>query len=101
MPSKRLLGVAHRVAGTRAAQGWGLSQVGAVTLVAGLGHEGYPYVELFTGDSVPHPHPQRRRRGLGVEPMTAPPNALQSGTDLTRLEPGAATSTSWGLLALR
>ncbi len=61
--------------------------------------ESYPYVELFTGDSLPQP--QRRRRGLGVEPMTAPPNAFPSGTDLTRLEPGAATSTSWGLLALR
>lgn len=60
--------------------------------------DGYPYVELFTGDSVPDP--QRRRRGLGVEPMTAPPNAFQSGTHLTRLEPGGVTSASWGLQAL-
>ncbi len=30
--------------------------------------------ELFTGDSLPQA--QRRRRGLGIEPMTAPPNAI-------------------------
>ncbi len=45
--------------------------------------ESYPYVELFTGDSLPDS--QRRRRGLGVEPMTAPPNAFQSATDVVRL----------------
>jgi aldose 1-epimerase len=60
--------------------------------------ESYPYVELFTGDSLPDP--DRRRRGLGVEPMTAPPNALQSGTDVVHLEPGASTSASWGMRAL-
>ncbi|MDP9497591.1 MAG: aldose 1-epimerase family protein [Actinomycetota bacterium] len=60
--------------------------------------ENYPYLELFTGDSVPET--QRRRRGLGIEPMTAPPNAFQSGTDVQRLEPGEKTSASWGLRAL-
>jgi aldose 1-epimerase len=60
--------------------------------------ESYPYVELFTGDSLPDA--QRRRRGLGVEPMTAPPNAFQTGTDVQRLEPGASTSASWGVCAL-
>ncbi len=60
--------------------------------------ESYPYVELFTGDSLPDS--QRRRRGLGVEPMTAPPNAFQSATDVVRLEPGASTSASWGVRAL-
>ncbi len=60
--------------------------------------EGYPYLELFTGDSVPET--QRRRRGLGIEPMTVPPNAFQSGTDVQRLEPGEKTSASWGLRAL-
>lgn len=60
--------------------------------------ENYPYVELFTGDTVPDP--KRRRRGLGAEPMTAPPNAFQSSTDVARLEPGASSSASWGLRAL-
>jgi aldose 1-epimerase len=60
--------------------------------------ESYPYVELFTGDSLPDP--QRRRRGLGVEPMTAPPDAFRSGTDVQRLEPGTSASASWGIRAL-
>ena len=57
--------------------------------------ESYPYVELFTGDTVADPG--RRRRGLGVEPMTAPPNALATGTDVIRLEPGQTASSQWGL----
>ncbi len=60
--------------------------------------ERYRYLELFTGDSVPEA--ERRRRGLGVEPMTAPPNAFQSGVDVQRLEPGEQTSASWGVQAL-
>lgn len=60
--------------------------------------ERYPYLELFTGDTLPEPG--RRRRGLGVEPMTAPPNALATGTDVIRLEPGATTEAAWGLTAL-
>ncbi len=59
---------------------------------------GYRYLELFTGDSLPQA--QRRRRGLGVEPMTAPPNALQAGTDVQRLEPGQTSSASWGVRSL-
>ena len=33
--------------------------------------ESYPYLMVFTGD-----HPDVNRRGLAVEPMTCPPNAL-------------------------
>jgi aldose 1-epimerase len=55
--------------------------------------EAYPVVELYTGDTLA---PDRRRRGLGSEPMTAPPNALQSGDLVIRLEPGETTSASWG-----
>ena len=36
----------------------------------------YPIVELYTGDTL---RPDRRRLGLGAEPMTCPPNAFQSG----------------------
>ncbi len=57
--------------------------------------EGYPYLQVFTGDTVPEPH--RRRRGLAVEPMTAPPNALVSGEDLLRLEPHATVVHRWGI----
>jgi len=55
--------------------------------------DSYPYVELFTGDTLA---PARRRRGLGTEPMTGPPNAFATGQQVIRLEPGASTTTSWG-----
>jgi aldose 1-epimerase len=59
--------------------------------------EGYPHLQLFTGDVLPGP---RRRRGLAVEPMTCPPNALQTGEDVRRLEPGESTTASWGITPL-
>jgi aldose 1-epimerase len=55
--------------------------------------EQFPYLELFTGDPLPE---DRRRRSLGVEPMTCPPNAFVTG-DVLRLRPGATTSASWGI----
>jgi len=59
--------------------------------------ESYDYVEVFTGDALPDP--ARRRRGLGVEPMTAPPNALASGTSLRVLAPGETWTGRWGITA--
>ncbi|HEX3511821.1 MAG TPA: aldose 1-epimerase family protein [Solirubrobacteraceae bacterium] len=56
--------------------------------------ERFPYLEIFTGDSLA---PGRRRRGLGVEPMTCPPNAFASGEDLLRLDPGDRFAASWGV----
>lgn len=55
--------------------------------------EHYPYLELYTGDTLA---PDRRRLGLGAEPMTCPPNALQSGEQAIRLEPGESATTRWG-----
>jgi aldose 1-epimerase len=57
--------------------------------------QNYPYVEVFTGDTLPDK--LRRRGGLGIEPMTAPPNALVTGEDLTILEPGGTWSGRWGI----
>ena len=57
--------------------------------------EGFDWLEIFTGDIVPEP--ERRRRGLGVEPMTAPPNAFVTGEGLLRLEPGATVRHRWGV----
>jgi galactose mutarotase-like enzyme len=57
----------------------------------------YPYVEVFTGDALPDPG--RRRQGLGVEPMTAPPNALASREGLVVLEPGDTWQGQWGIRA--
>lgn len=34
---------------------------------------------------------------IALEPMTAPPNALNSGIDLVRLAPGASWAGSWGV----
>lgn len=55
--------------------------------------DAYPIVELYTGDTLA---PERRRRGLGSEPMTCPPNAFQSGEGVIRLEPGQSVSATWG-----
>lgn len=55
--------------------------------------EHYPIVELYTGDTLA---PARRRRGLGVEPMTCAPNAFQSGEGLIVLEPEQSLTTRWG-----
>lgn len=56
--------------------------------------EHYPILEIYTGDTLA---PARRRRGLGAEPMTCPPNAFQSGERLLRLEPGESITTTWGV----
>lgn len=53
----------------------------------------HPYLEIFTGDTLA---PERRRRGLGCEPMTCPPNAFADDVDVLRLEPGESATTSWG-----
>ncbi len=56
--------------------------------------EHYPIIEIYTGDTL---SPQRRRLGLGCEPMTCPPNAFQSGDGLIRLAPGQSLTTTWGV----
>ena len=55
--------------------------------------EAYPIIEVYTADTLAGP---RRRRGLGTEPMTCPPNAFQTGRGVMRLEPGAAIRSAWG-----
>ncbi|MFB2580800.1 aldose 1-epimerase family protein [Herbiconiux sp. P15] len=62
----------------------------------GLG-AGTPWVQLYSADHNPGPD---RRHALAVEPMTCPPDALNSGTDLRILSPGASTSLEWTLRAL-
>lgn len=56
-----------------------------------------PWVQIHTGD---RPEPDWNRRGLAVEPMTCPPDAFNSGTDLVVLEPGAAHEAEWRVTAL-
>jgi aldose 1-epimerase len=52
----------------------------------------FRWVQVFTPDD----HPDRGR-ALAVEPMTCPPDALNSGTDLITLAPGESWTGSWGL----
>jgi aldose 1-epimerase len=39
------------------------------------------------------------RQGIAIEPMTCPPNALRTGTDLIRLDPGSSWTARWGIRA--
>jgi aldose 1-epimerase len=57
--------------------------------------EAYPYLEIFTGDALPDP--ATRRRGLGVEPMSVPPNAMVTGESVVTLEPGEKWRGCWGI----
>jgi len=57
----------------------------------------FTHLMVFTGDTL---EPARRRRGLAVEPMTCPPNAFRTGTDVVVLEPGDAASAAWGITPL-
>ncbi|MGO4533347.1 aldose 1-epimerase family protein [Leifsonia sp. 2MCAF36] len=61
----------------------------AVEMVWG---EDCPWVQVHTADQ---PLRELNRLGLAVEPMTCPPDAFNSGTDLIVLEPGDAASASW------
>jgi aldose 1-epimerase len=56
--------------------------------------EAYPVTEIYTADTLA---PERRRRGLGAEPMSAPPNALATGELVVRLEPGEEHVARWGV----
>jgi aldose 1-epimerase len=62
--------------------------------------ERHGWVQLFTGDGLP----SLARESLAVEPMTAPPDAFNSGTDLVVLAPagtpGDEHSGAWGIRSL-
>jgi aldose 1-epimerase len=57
----------------------------------------YEHLMLFSGDSLPEP--RRRRRSLGIEPMTCAPNAFQSGEGLRTLASGETFAGAWGIAA--
>jgi aldose 1-epimerase len=56
--------------------------------------QGYHWLQVFTGDTL---DASRSRRALAVEPMTCPPNAFASGTDLIVLDPGSSVTHVWGI----
>lgn len=55
-----------------------------------------PWVQVHTGDKPVGPD----RLGLAVEPMTCPPDAFNSGTDLVELAPGSSHEAGWTIRAL-
>jgi aldose 1-epimerase len=55
---------------------------------------GYRYLQVFTGDTLA---PARRRQGVAIEPMTCPPNAFRTGTDLIVLAPDESVDLEWGV----
>ncbi len=57
--------------------------------------ENHRWLQVYTGDDTPTP-----RVSVAVEPMTAPPDAFNSGDDLVVLAPGASYAASWGIRAL-
>lgn len=56
--------------------------------------EAHPWMEVYTADDARDP-----RRGLGVEPMTCPPNAFATGEGVRSLRPGDEFTGSWGIKA--
>jgi aldose 1-epimerase len=80
--SRRLDETRHEPGGWRVA-------VGDVTV---WGDEAWPWMQVFTGDL-----PDIERRGLAIEPMTCPPQALRTGEGIIRLEPGDRWSGAWGI----
>jgi aldose 1-epimerase len=55
--------------------------------------DSYPYLMLFTGDSLADVN----RRSLAVEPMTCPPNAFRTKESLIVLEPQGMWAGEWGI----
>jgi aldose 1-epimerase len=55
--------------------------------------EAYPIIEIYTADTL---SPERRRRGLGTEPMTLPPNGFRSQDGVITLAPQERHVASWG-----
>lgn len=56
-----------------------------------------PWVQVHTADQ---PVAELDRIGLAVEPMTCPPDAFNSGTDLVVLAPEGSHAASWTIFAL-
>ncbi|HEX2130540.1 MAG TPA: aldose 1-epimerase family protein [Actinophytocola sp.] len=56
----------------------------------------FSWVQVFT----PAEFPGKGARAVAVEPMTCPPDALNSGTDLIVLAPGETWRGSWGIRPL-
>jgi aldose 1-epimerase len=52
----------------------------------------FKWVQVFTPGEFPG-----RGRAVAIEPMTCPPDALNSGVDLITLAPGESWAGRWGI----
>jgi aldose 1-epimerase len=59
--------------------------------------ENFPWVQVFTAAEFPG----KGARAVAVEPMTCPPDALNSGVGLLTLAPGETWLGRWGITPLR
>jgi aldose 1-epimerase len=57
----------------------------------------FGYWQVYSADRLPAP---LARRAMAIEPMTAAPNAFNSGAGLIRLEPGESVTAVWGATLL-
>jgi aldose 1-epimerase len=55
------------------------------------------WLQVHTADKTA---PQPSRQGLAVEPMTCPPDAFNSGTDVIRLAPGDTHEADWWIFGI-
>ena len=64
----------------------------ATVLSTPAGPEGSAWLQVYSGEEL-------GRRGMAVEPMTCPPDAFNTGTDLIVLEPGDEHRFSYSICA--
>ncbi|MFW6865754.1 aldose 1-epimerase family protein [Nocardioides sp. CPCC 206347] len=57
--------------------------------------EHHRWLQVYTGEDTRTP-----RSSVAIEPMTAPPDAFNSGDDLVVLEPGTTFAATWGIRAV-
>ncbi|HVT42613.1 MAG TPA: aldose 1-epimerase family protein [Acidimicrobiales bacterium] len=73
----------------------GLDAPGGATGATLWADAGFSYLMVYTGDTLGDV--ARRRRAVAIEPMTCPPNALRTDTDVIVLQPGREWTGRWGI----
>lgn len=75
--------------------GWARATLGGPLGTISLSVDGsWRWLQVFTADTLPD---DEKRRSVAVEPMSCPPNAFQTGTDVVALEPGETWRGTWRL----
>lgn len=86
---------------TRGADGcWSVDLALDEGTVSVWGDEALPWVQVFTGRARPADPPRKpadSSRGIAVEPMSCPPDALRTGQDLVLIPVGGQWRARWGI----